>query len=378
MEVKDEIALSSIVYGPKPKQEHFIDMICEAAEWVYPGNWCLDVAEHSLKTVLNTPNRLLIRFPEVNLSNGVDPIHKIEDVFIAIPISKDYSKASTVSLAMIRSTASIVEFNCGYMHSHARRSSNDRRLDSYFTWRGLCLGGQTALTELTYNLNTDGISTEELTKLLLTLSTYVRHESITGGPYFMYRDVKFNIRPNSSSLLNEERLQVLDKRVLKSLIFNDDYERLKVHFEYSIFRGPKVISNNVYSSLNKRVAIELIEMANEGLIETAIALSLIGTINSSGHFISHGSNNADLSLDKAKCIDGIRDLKAFNRQRTDILSFRGVKPEFSIKTEDSAEAETESLSNLSNMDANPEIVQKIFERYSNQLIKFISDEEEYK
>ena len=123
--VETEI-IQEVLQGPKTILETRIDTICNAAELVYPGNWCLRDAEHNLKSKFgaNNTKRLVIRFPKSTIKGG-SKNHTITDSYIAIPFTADYAKMRSNKMYMLRTKASILEYSCGYFHSHAQNVSGN-------------------------------------------------------------------------------------------------------------------------------------------------------------------------------------------------------------------------------------------------------------
>lgn len=161
---------------------------------------------------LDTKNfkRLLIHFPEFTMTNSRNETYTIKDYYIAIIFNSDCSKLATSSLYGIRTTFTVEEYLTGFMHSHAETSYAGEP-EHYTTWRLLCLGSDTALTEICCTLASN-LNKEYLHELLLLLNIYVNWESIEGGPYRRFKDVYLNSDyfQNNSNHLERKYLNIFN------------------------------------------------------------------------------------------------------------------------------------------------------------------------
>ncbi len=371
METEEQVLIEEKVFGPKTKLESNIDLICRVAELIHPGNWCLDISEPRLKSVVSADNRLLIKFPEVTISNGTSLTHHITDVFIAIPITTDYSKMRGNTMYMMRSSVEQVEFYNGYFHSHACRSNRAPTVENYFQWRNLCLGGQTSLTELVYALSSEGINEGVLELLLLNLHTYVRHESISGGPYFMYKNLIF---PSERSRnYNSDLLKLKCYENLIDSFISDDSEEV-LELSLAVIGGGEVSCSfhNTFISMPERLKRIISKLHEDGEISTTELLANMGSRDSNDNFVSKlkpGSNDYIIQSQK-------RASMISNLNTESILMFRGSKSDFLIRDVNEAVEEEEVL-DFTNLEINSALIREMAVIYKQEVGQYLTYEEEY-
>jgi len=222
---------------------------CDSCDDGYPED-CEDYEKSSLP-------RLLLHFPEVEIQNRNGFKHTITDFYISLVFEENYSKLATSSLFAIRSSATTKEYANGYFHSHANRSSSHTALSSFFSWRSLCLGGDTALTDLVYSLK-DGLTEKALHELLVLLHLYVGWESLDGGPYYCMQDVVYPSQTTRSLtyLTPAENTEILEQALT---IFVDDDTIPKPDL---IGASPNLAISNTQDSLG--VAIQQVLLAKIG------------------------------------------------------------------------------------------------------------------
>ena len=143
---------------------------------------------------------IAIRFPEITITNSKGHSNVIKDLFVFMymyiktkPTDKNpCTLVFSSNIKGIRSTLREEEFVSNYIHSHLPRSrGNDygKPWAPSISTGGFCVGGGTetssALADLTYRFD---ILQFEL--FLYQLSTYVRHESLGGGPYIRMENIR--------------------------------------------------------------------------------------------------------------------------------------------------------------------------------------------
>ena len=244
VETKEKDILIGPVMKAKPQWQKNKELIEELAESIHPGNWDLDTCEDRLYSFLEDGyidsseyacnecgscddgyyseceskedyimHRLLIHFPEVEITNSMGHTHTMTDIYIATVFTADYSQVATKCLFLIRGSATTKELAVGYAHSHASSANSNNSVSRYFCWRELCLGGDTELTDIMYNLS-DGISNKDLHELLVLLHLYVGWESREGGPYMYMNDIQYKSSNISSSNYLPDDLSITIGRIL--------------------------------------------------------------------------------------------------------------------------------------------------------------------
>jgi hypothetical protein len=160
----------------------------ETLKKVFPNNCkcnhCLEGESRRCATKGVVKNyRLVLKFPYTVIKNSRGQTQIIEDFYIAISFNEDLSKVKYNKLFSFRGTVSSLEYACGMFHPHSGTRNNNSSLEDYFSWRNMCLGGSTALTDVLYTLTKDGLSKKSLHELCILLYVYAGWESIEGGPY---------------------------------------------------------------------------------------------------------------------------------------------------------------------------------------------------
>ncbi len=130
--------------------------------------------------------KILLLFPEVTVTNENNKSEIIYDVYIKVPITIEGTLGGQFKLC--RSTFTTNQYKCGYMFSHAQVINNDRIPD----FRECCLG-RGPIRETISNLM--GTFDEDFWLLFcVELESYLRVESLAGGPYIRLEQINSNSR----------------------------------------------------------------------------------------------------------------------------------------------------------------------------------------
>lgn len=115
---------------------------------------------------------ILIYFPEFTITNEFGENHIIRDLYIRLSLRPDGTPYSYIDGQ--RSTFTEAEVNCGYIHSHLRRSC-------FYEYQHFCLGTAPIKDTL---LSLNDIYSEDLWLLFCgELEEYLKTESLSGVPY---------------------------------------------------------------------------------------------------------------------------------------------------------------------------------------------------
>lgn len=138
---------------------------------------------------------VIIRFPEVKITNGEDRGHTIKDLWVKFDTDENFG---INNLEGTRSFMTYAEAYVGYRHSHLRsRTPNGDNVHSGFT--SFCKGtGE--INQVMKILNIDGFDEINFTLFCLHLKNFVEWESIEGRPYINYSSVYGAPRTSASSL----------------------------------------------------------------------------------------------------------------------------------------------------------------------------------
>ena len=132
------------------------------------------IANHSLDMSLYYNNfSIIVHFPNVTVSNEQNLSTIIYDLFVKVSLNIDCTYSYT---HMCRSTFTYAQFMSGYVHSHLPRI----QIMSDNPWRKPCFGSG-PLSSTSEWLRE--YSEEAWSSFVYELSSYVKVESIDGGPY---------------------------------------------------------------------------------------------------------------------------------------------------------------------------------------------------
>lgn len=130
-------------------------------------------------------NTILVWWPELTVSNEEGESCIIKDLYAKIHIENNGALSGGFTLN--RTSYSLLQWECGYCHSHVRPLPIIKSTTVIKQWREPCLG-QGPIRETISNLNS---SFDELAWRLFIyeLDQYVRHESLEGVPYIKLRTI---------------------------------------------------------------------------------------------------------------------------------------------------------------------------------------------
>lgn len=130
--------------------------------------------------------KILLLFPEVTVTNENNKSEIIYDVYIKVPITIEGTLGGQFELC--RSTFTTNQYKCGYMFSHTPHIRNIGIPD----FRECCLG-RGPIRETISNLM--GTFDEDFWVLFcVELESYLRVESLAGGPYIRLETINSNSR----------------------------------------------------------------------------------------------------------------------------------------------------------------------------------------
>jgi hypothetical protein len=379
-------------------------LIEDIAEELHPGNWCLGDSEPKLYTLFNeqarlknnlrctcdscvdwnyelcTNNhnkedhkRLIIRIPEANIRNSRNEEHLIKDFYIAIGFLADYSAVSTTMMFSMRSTVTTKEYSRGAFHPHSHHVQEHDSLDNYFTWRRMCLGGDTELTDIMFTLLTDGVSKAPLFELMLLLHIYAGWESLEGGPYRSIRTYKYP-REDSSSSLNLNR-DLLYSNFLNVLATTDDIPRPEL-----IGSGRSLAVANAMSSIVPAIKAAMLDVMKiedpESTKRNQAILSNLGVKTDDGSFVPLFDNNMSNSTlwSRKQYEKRVHLTEVWSKSNSDkVLKFRGNTTNFTMTLDEDGldgTAPKPTLQQIENCTVHPYLVGRITNEYLIKLKSF--------
>jgi len=151
----------------------------ESLQAIFPYKWDLILPSKGA-----TVYTLIIKFPKIEITNGKEARHEINDLYVKWTFNKGFTIKD--NLKGIRGLLSYVEYKCGYAHSHLPSSS----YTSGPLWNPFCLGsGEFAQANTEWAMKGHEFTQEAFELLLYQLDAYVRWESLQGGPYMRIENI---------------------------------------------------------------------------------------------------------------------------------------------------------------------------------------------
>lgn len=162
---------------------------------IYPDNWDI-----------NDSKVLIIRFPEINITNSRGDSHIIRDLYIKWELTDELAPSGNI--CGFRGLRTIAEYESGYIHSHLR-SGIHRNWDE----NDFCLGSD-GFGELINGLNAEQVlNWDDIRAALVWLDIYVSWESLEGGPYMSMKQAVINASSSGGrppTLLKDDAYRVYD------------------------------------------------------------------------------------------------------------------------------------------------------------------------
>lgn len=264
--------------------------------------------------------KLLIYFPEINITNSKDQRHTIRDLWIKIDFNRILR---IIQFGGVRSSRTYIEHQAQYNHSHMSSETNN----TSSTCSSCCLGSthyQTLLTALHADYDDNN-----MTLFLQQLEDYLSWESLEGGPYQNIENLTQKNYGNSRSTqrspnytdLNNAYSQFLakySKGYNIQLTDNGVYHQFKVIIDEEFKEKVESICPDMlkqfYDTINKR----------QYYLETAgVPVQEIERLNSnfrnSGKILTFKDKDiyyqiVEPGLDKAKEIDDLKIVKMAPQQ----------------------------------------------------------------
>ena len=295
-------------------------------------------------------------------------------------LSDDYSKAIVSGMWSMRSTVTTEEYAVGAFHPHSTHFSNHSSLPDYFTWRGMCLGGQTELTDIMYTLSNDGVNKRAMFELMIMMHVYAGWESIDGGPHRNMRYYKYPRNCDGNRNMGFPQREILTG-TMNALFTDDDIPAPELVGGSGI--SDMAISNTTTSILPaiKSSLVNLVKPGEARLTDplSISALQLLGTLNDREEFTPlYGSNSPEMGStvkSRAWYENKIAEMTSFNENFAEnILQFNG-KTTFVMKLKEEGLDGVDSPVTdeaLANSQVRPDVTRSIINSYLEKLRKFKS------
>jgi len=248
-----------------------IAMIKSVAEEVYPGLWDFAEVSQTRDFCYDSSNkyRLVIHFPEIDITNANNLHHTIKDLYVLFFFNKDL-KLFGSSIYGNRATRTYNEVRVQYFHSHRQQGNSEN--NPY--WAVFCLGGATPIS-IAF-LNASHQTTEDnLRHLLYILDIYVGWESLEGGPYCRMEKVLNYNQGGSTSVWSPNNSDV--KIAYKQYIANNES-----------------IEGITYTTTDIMKPIKINTRKKEFINQIKPITSKLGTINQHGEWVLYNQTTTNV------------------------------------------------------------------------------------
>ena len=198
---------------------------------------------------LYTFPQILIYFPEFTIKNSSGDTHKILDLYVVLkPVLCSNGPNFGNSIYGFRTTLTDKEYSSGYIHSHI--SSIDVYFEHFslnnYVYKSFCLGSSEVIDIMQILNNSSSFDKNMFELLLLTLDTYVKWESLEGGPYIKMSSI------SNTQAINRKFINYPEFKEEAYNIISDN-KAIQRKWEYVHINGDiRVVNNtNFVNSLKK-------------------------------------------------------------------------------------------------------------------------------
>ena len=160
---------------------------------IYEGLWDIDfqVTIASRKTHIDIKG-IVIRFPQIHMTNSRNTTHTIKDLFVRIPLYKEGSMLKVASIEGGRMTLSYAEWCSSYLHSHLRPFDKTGMQRNPLPIFSTFCTGSGHINDFMSNINGDGLTETRFTSFLIQILSLLSWESLEGTPYITMSSVRIS------------------------------------------------------------------------------------------------------------------------------------------------------------------------------------------
>jgi hypothetical protein len=151
-------------------------------------------------------NKLIIKFPEVKITDGSHKPHLIQDLYVRIGVTGTRNLFSG-ALEGARGKFTMAEYQFGYHHSHLGHSRG-------VTWQQFCTGS--GPINLNIGALKEKFTKEEFQMFCYNLQNYVKWESIEGTPFVRYAQIESGASGYTGGQM--EAAHNIDRSVVTSVV----------------------------------------------------------------------------------------------------------------------------------------------------------------
>lgn len=230
---------------------------------VFGEQWDLHVkTSHSNVMIIGID----IMFPIIDLRNSRGNRHKITDFLLRLNL-----KANMAGLIVItridgaRSSVTLKEYSCGYVHSHVPRTSYGKAPEGP-GFNKFCTGSGSINDYINSFANANSVENAE--RLVMQLYTIVNWESLEGAPHFRMDGITYNSSGSSNTVIRP--LDVGEHTCRK---FSDEVMNL-------IETGKLPVAGLKANIIDNKISIEVEEDFLRNVMGTSSLKDFVGVVHS--------------------------------------------------------------------------------------------------
>lgn len=216
---------------------------------------------------------IIVYFPKITVTNEYNESIDIEEVYIRVPINLNGRMNS--SFEIIRTKYSYIQYESGYMHSHAYAGISGNSTD----WRYMCLGSGPLVTTTHTLKNSYDLDIWRL--FCIELDEYLKVESVAGVPY-----VRMNRIGDTSNYINYviRDIPTESQNTIRSIPLIKDFLKFLFHkllvenTDYFSFRDKSIclaLSNEQFAIIISKYFIEYYNSVNNELDINSIIINYL-------------------------------------------------------------------------------------------------------
>jgi len=222
-----------------------IPHLIDALDLVYPMKWEFQIETKTINCKIKMNINIIIKFDIIEISNSTGLKKVLQDLYVKLPIRVNNNHIDIDSLQGTRGKLNFFERKAKYLHSHLSSLNASQHQD----FKNFCQGSG-GLPEALSMVNA-GFTNNLFKLLLFQIDTYVRWESLEGGPHIRMKGVvPYNIERKLN--IESSDLEILFKTVDDHICTND--------FDIIIEDGNYIIENKnieqrLVSQLSKKFLV---------------------------------------------------------------------------------------------------------------------------
>lgn len=232
----------------------------KATEEIYPGLWDIDfrldvgswVMEEKVKVSILG---IVIKLPEVKITNSKRNSHDIKDLFIKTQLRiRDNAGIKKLYLDRLeggRMSLTYAEYNSKYFHSHLPRKSVESNFESP-GYQTFCTGSGDINISIS-DINSQGFTFDRYINYLLNISTLASWESLEGVPYVKITSIN-SFRQGATEYRYNSNNKDLYINYIKRHVAETEWVRLPVNFKLEK-SGVSLIDDEALKGLFREVYV---------------------------------------------------------------------------------------------------------------------------